>query len=130
MRLKLEMIRYATSHSIHAAAKKYNVDRSSIRQWRKNEDKLAEMINEKQGSSKRLHLDGAGRHVTNANIEENLLEWIFVRRSMGIRVSRKFIMIKATKLQKRETKPSCGETVIQHGLAYQVHGKERTNCSQ
>ena len=30
---KLEVIRYAASNSNHAAAKKYKVDRNSIRKW-------------------------------------------------------------------------------------------------
>ena len=52
------------------------------------------MKNEKPGGSKRLRLDDAGRYVTNANIEENLLEWIFKQCSNDIRVSRKLIIIK------------------------------------
>ena len=32
-------------------------------------------------------------------LEENLLEWIFYRRSKGLRVSRKLVKLKATKLQ-------------------------------
>ena len=33
--------------------------------------------------------------MTDDEIEENLLEWIFDRRGKGLRVSRKLIMIKA-----------------------------------
>ena len=98
---KLEVIRYAASHSIHAAAKKYRVDRNSIRQWRKKEEKMAELKDVTPGGSKQQRLDGAGRHITNENIEENLLAWIFERRNNGIRVSRKLLMIKATKLRDR-----------------------------
>ena len=54
----------------------------------------------KKSSSGKERLDGGGRHITLVKLEENLLEWIFDRRSKRLRVSRKLVKLKATKLQK------------------------------
>ena len=37
---KLEVLTYASQHSIHAASKKFGVSRPSIREWKKMEGKL------------------------------------------------------------------------------------------
>ena len=42
--------------------------------------------------------------MTDEEIEENLLEWIFDRWDKGLRVSRKLFMIKAKKFQKEKQK--------------------------
>lgn len=55
-------------------------------------------------SAKRQQLDGGGRNLTSEKIEQNLLEWIFDRRSKGLRVSRKIIMAKAAKFQEEKEK--------------------------
>ena len=101
---KLEVIRYAETNSNHAASKKYIIDRNSIRDWRRKRDKIEELKVERSGGAKRQRLDGGGRHLTSEEKEENLLEWIFDRRSKGLRVSRKIIMIKAAKFQEERRK--------------------------
>ena len=95
--LKLEILRYAEANSIHAASKKYKVDRNSIRDWKGKKSNLEE--HKKSSSGIRKRLDGGGIHITLDKLEENLLEWIFDRRSKGLRVSRKLVKLKATKLQ-------------------------------
>ena len=47
----------------HAAAKKYKVDRNSIRDWRKKRDKIEELKVERSGGAKRQRLDGGERHL-------------------------------------------------------------------
>lgn len=84
--------------------KKIKIDRNSIRDWRKKRDKIEELKVERSGGAKRQRLDGGGRHLTSEEKEENLLEWIFDRRSKGLRVSRKIIMVKAAKLQEEKEK--------------------------
>ena len=101
---KLEVIRYAETNSNHAASKKYIIDRNSIRDWRRKRDKIEELKVERSGGAKRQRLDGGGRHLTSEEKEENLLEWIFDRRSKGLRVSRKIIMVKAAKFQEEKEK--------------------------
>ena len=109
---KLEVIRYAETNSNHAAAKKYKIDRNSIRHWRKKRDKIEELKVERSGGAKRQRLDGGGRHLTSEEIEQNLLEWIFDRRSKGLRVSRKIIMVKAAKFQEEKEKEDLNITKV------------------
>lgn len=70
---KLEVICYAETNSNHAAAKKYKIDRNSIRDWRKKRDKIEELKVERSGGAKQQRLDGGGRHLTSEEIEQNLL---------------------------------------------------------
>ena len=51
------------------------------------------------GGAKRARLDGTSQKLTDAEIEEWVLEWIFDRRGKGLRVSKKMIMLKAKSLQ-------------------------------
>ena len=50
---KLEVIRYAETKTNHAAAKKYKIDRNSIRDWSKKQEELEELKSEKSGGAKR-----------------------------------------------------------------------------
>ena len=68
---KLEAVRFAVEcNSNHKAAKRFNVDRKRIREWRANQSKLD------SASCKRKRLDGAGRKPFDLDIEEVLLEWV------------------------------------------------------
>ena len=96
---KLEAVRFAVEcNSTHKAAKKFNVDRKRIREWRANQSKL------ESASCKRKRLDGAGRKPFDLDIEEVLLEWVHERRSNGFRVSRKMIRSKARFLHEEKCK--------------------------
>ncbi len=96
---KLEAVGFAVEcNSNHKAAKKFNVDRKRIREWRANQSKL------ESGSGKRKRLDGAGRKPFDLDIEEVLLEWVQARRSNGFRVSRKMIRNKARSLHEAKCK--------------------------
>ena len=87
---KLEAVRFAVEcSSNYQAAKKFNVDRKRIREWRANQSKL------ESASCKRKRLAGAGRKPFDLDIEEVLLEWVHERRSNGFRVSRKMTRSKA-----------------------------------
>eukprot|EP00794_Sanderia_malayensis_P014636 gene14636-16155_t len=91
---KLEVVEYAKVNSNQAAATKFNVDRTSVREWRKKERDLKGMLSSR-GTKGRKRLDGGGRKPLNESMEERLLEWIFQHRSKRLRVSRKLIMKKA-----------------------------------
>ena len=73
---------------------KYDVDRKRIREWSQKADVIAEN-NAKSGGSKRKRLDGGGRELTDTDLEDELVEWIYNRRENMLRVSRKLIMSKA-----------------------------------
>ena len=100
---KLEVIHYAETISNHSAAKKYKIDRNSIRDWTNKRDKIEELKVKMSGGAKQQRLDGGRRHLTSEGYPL-LLEWIFHRRSKGLPVSRKIIMVKAAKFQKEKEK--------------------------
>ena len=96
---KLEAVRFAVEcNSNYKAAKKFNVDRKRIREWRANQSKL------ESASCKRKRLDGPGRKPFDLDIEEVLLEWVHEQRSNGFCVSRKMIRSKARFLHEEKCK--------------------------
>ena len=87
---KLEIVEVAENRSITAAAQKYNVDRHSVRDWKKKKNELQE-LSSSVNIKKRIRLEGGGRKPLRKEMEETLLEWIIERRSKMLRVSRKII---------------------------------------
>jgi len=83
---KLEIVSFAEAHSISAAAKKFKVDRQNVRTWCGQKEELLE------ASSKRCHLVGAGRKITNETLEDLLAEKVRSLRLSGHRVSRSQIV--------------------------------------
>ena len=99
LEFKLEAERFAVEcNSNYKAAKKFNVDRKRIREWRANQSKL------ESASCKRKRFAGAGRKPFDLDIEEVLLEWVHERRSNGFRVSRKMIRSEARFLHEEKCK--------------------------
>ena len=86
---KPEAVRFAELNGNRAAESKYKVDRKSVREWRGKKQKFEELRKSTSAGVKRQRLDGGGRKVTDSELEEHLLEWIFDRRDKGLRVSRK-----------------------------------------
>ena len=70
----------------------------------KNAKRYEQLIKNTSSAAKRKKLDGGERHVTDDQIEENLLEWIFDRPGKGLCVSRKLIIFKSKKLQEEKQK--------------------------
>ena len=97
MELKREAIGYAENHSNHKAADKFNVAVKRIREWRQNKSKIFESTTK----PKNKRLEGGGRKPLDIQLENQLVEWVYDRRSKGLRVSRKLIMVKAKCLYER-----------------------------
>uniref|UniRef100_A0A183BS96 HTH CENPB-type domain-containing protein n=1 Tax=Globodera pallida TaxID=36090 RepID=A0A183BS96_GLOPA len=93
---KLEAIEWARRNSIHSAAKKFRVNRRTIQEWIKQEDKLKQQMYSGGGKLKRL--DGAGRPVQHLNIDNTLADWIKDMRQNKKPVTRSIIKNKATAL--------------------------------
>ena len=90
MEFKREAICYAENHSNRKAADKFKVAVKRIREWRQNKS----IIFESTTKPKNKRLKGGGRKVLDVQLENQLVEWIYDRRSKGLRVSRKQIMMK------------------------------------
>ena len=94
VKMKIEVVNYAEINGNRAAGRKYGVDEKRIRGWRKNKAKIAALVVLKN-SKTRMRLDGGGAKPLSTNLEERVMDWISVRRSSGLRVSRKLVMKKA-----------------------------------
>ena len=85
-------LKYAEKNSNHKAAEKFNVVKR-IRKWRQN--KLKVKVEPKTVKPKNKRLEGGGRKPPDLQFVNQLVEWIYDRRSNGLSVSRKLIMSKA-----------------------------------
>ncbi|KAF0739805.1 hypothetical protein Ae201684P_015142 [Aphanomyces euteiches] len=88
---KLEAIEYAKKFNNHQAAKKFKASRSTIQDWRRQEEDLHKLV-AKNRQAKRL--SGGGRPLTSVEHEEILFERILYERSLKLRVTRSMILIK------------------------------------
>ena len=94
LEFKVNAIRYAEMNGNASAGRKFNVDRKRIRDWRAKKEEIVELRGKAKGT-KRKRCIGGGRKPFSKRLEEIVLEWIYDRRSKGLRVSRKLIMKKA-----------------------------------
>ena len=90
----------------------YKVDRKSVREWRGKKQKCEELRKSTSAGVKRQRLDGGGRKVTDSELEEHLLEWIFDRKDKGFRVSRNLIQLKAREFNEENSAIDNGRTEI------------------
>ena len=89
MKFKLDVVTYAKEHSNHLAANRFKLASNRVREWRKQYEDI------NSTDSKKKKLPGGGRKLTDYDVEEGLILWIYERRSNALRVSRKMIMMKA-----------------------------------
>ncbi|VDO34134.1 unnamed protein product [Onchocerca flexuosa] len=66
---KLDIIDYAKIIGNRAAGREFNVAESSIREWRKNEQRLRSMF---ETTPERSRLDGGGRRPVSEDLEKSL----------------------------------------------------------
>ena len=107
MEFKRNAISFAEKHSNNAAAKKFCVDRKRIREWKQNKSGLFDSV--VKASSKMLE---GGVKPVDVQLENQLVEWIYGRRSNGLRVSRKFIIVKAKSLHDESSDADESETFV------------------
>lgn len=91
---KLEAIDWARKNSVNSAAKKFRIDRKSVREWMKQEKKLIQQVSTPAGGT-RKRLDGCGRAVSYPQIDIALAGWIREMRANKNPVSRRIIRDKA-----------------------------------
>ena len=87
---KLEAIGCSKSNSNSSASKEFNVDKKSIREWRKSKDKFLSLRKKHRGA-KSKRLNGAGCKPIDQQMKVPV-EWIYNWREKGLRVSQKFII--------------------------------------
>ena len=89
---KLNVVKYAAQHGNREAARRFGVGESSVRDWKKQQDKLSDLPSKKQ------RLPGGGRKPLDQEMEAWLKEWIEEQRSRHLRVTRSAIQKKATEI--------------------------------
>ena len=103
---------YASQNSIHMAADKYGVERKSIRNWKKQSPEFIKMSDKSIKST--LH---HGRKAETDEVENEIVGWILINRSLGISVSSWELIIKACSLNNtlkfiKKTLKTCKNGVI------------------
>ena len=89
MEFKKQVVVYAEANSNRSAASHFDVEPKRVREWKKDFEKI------KSSKSNRQRLDGGGRKCIDEDLEEDLVHWIYEKRSKMLHVSRKMIMWKA-----------------------------------
>ena len=89
MEFKKQIVVCAEANSNKSAASHFDVEPKRVREWKKDFEKI------KSTKSNRQRLDGGGRKCIDKDLEEDLVHWIYEKRSKTLHVSRKMIMWKA-----------------------------------
>ena len=91
-KFKLGVITFAEVHGNREASRRFGVGESSVRDWRKQKEKLALV------PAKSQRLPGGRRKAHAPDMEEELIAWIDSQRSGHLRVTRSSIQRKALEL--------------------------------
>ena len=83
MELKKQVVVYAEANSNRSAASHFDVESKRVREWKKDFEKI------KSTKLNRQRLDGGGRKYIDEDLEEDILHWIYEKRSKMLHVSRK-----------------------------------------
>ncbi|CAF1134857.1 unnamed protein product [Brachionus calyciflorus] len=92
---KISAIRYTEKNDISKAAKKFKVDRKTIRNWVKSKPQLLEQVQKK--NKFRIHKVDTAQF---SELETELYEWILEKRRNGVCINKKMITTKALILNK------------------------------
>ena len=87
---KNKIVNYALQNSIHMAADKYGVETKTIRNWKKQLPELLKMSYKCIKSTPHY-----GRKAETDEVENEIVDWILINRSLGTSVSSWEIIIKA-----------------------------------
>ena len=100
---KLAALDFLKFHNVSEAARKFNVDRKRIREWREQEKKLREE-DKVCVQKKRKRLSGGGRKPRCEELERKLQAWICSRREERLPVSRTMIQRQAMEIFQQDGK--------------------------
>ena len=124
---KLQVISYAEEHGHRAAGRKFDVDESNVRKWRRNKEDIKKMPSIKKARR--------GKKAQHPELEKTLLEWVEEKRLGGIAINTVHLRLQAKliakkmKLNQSEFKASRGwasNFMSRHNLSV----RRRTHISQ
>ena len=93
MEFKKQVVVCAEANSNRSAVSHFDVEPKRVREWKKDFEKF------KSAKPNRQCLDGGGRKCIDENLEEDLVHWIYEKRSKMLHVSRKMIMWLPSKIR-------------------------------
>lgn len=93
---KMEAIENAKKKKNSCASRKFGIDVRRICKWRNQKNEIWKMVEETLKGKARQKLEGGGRKAYDEELEEIMLDWVFIRGANGLRVLRKLIRYKAT----------------------------------
>ena len=140
---KLKVVSESRNGNFSEIARKYSINRSCIRYWKKDEKKLCGIFNSKtkrcaseinatHNSVTKFRLGGGGKKALDQGMENLLFEWIRIRRLHGFRITRSIIQKKAKELSKIEDfKASdgwCTNFMHRFGIAYRTKTQQLEVC--
>uniref|UniRef100_A0A915DXR4 HTH CENPB-type domain-containing protein n=1 Tax=Ditylenchus dipsaci TaxID=166011 RepID=A0A915DXR4_9BILA len=102
IKTKLEVVDYAKEYSKNAASRKFNISRSIVQSWVKQEKELQEYHDSSPGTSAKQRLQGAGRHLCFAELDKELANWLQEQQAKDIQISRKILKQQAEKIFVRQ----------------------------
>ena len=85
MEFKKQVVIYTEANSNRSAASHFDVELKRVREWKKDFEKIKSAKPNRQG------LDGGGRKCIHENLEEDLVHWVYEKRSKMLHISRKMI---------------------------------------
>ena len=90
MQFKQDVVRYANENSNRSAATRFKVDVKIVREWKKQTEKMTANDPKKQkmtaNDPKKQKLAGGRKKLTDIDLEESVLAWIYDRCSNALRV--------------------------------------------
>ena len=86
MEFKNQVVVYAEKNDNRPVASLFDVEPKRVREWKKDFEKI------KSTKPNRQRFDGGGRKCIDENLEQDLVHWIYEKRSKMLRVSRKMVM--------------------------------------
>ena len=132
---KKEIVVYPEVNSNRSAASHFDVGPKRVREWKKGIEKIKPTKPNKQ------RLDGGAKKCIDKNLEEDLLHWIYEKRSKILHVGRKMIMWKTKSIfneknDDRTIKDSfvaglgwCEKIMRRYGFSLRTENKNY-NCSE
>ena len=83
MEFKTQVVVYVEVNSNRSAALHFDMKPKRVREWKKDFEKI------KSTKPNRQRLDGDGRNCIDENLEEDLVHWIYEKRSKMLHASKK-----------------------------------------
>ncbi|VDN07209.1 unnamed protein product [Thelazia callipaeda] len=125
---KLDIIDYAKVIGNRAAGREFNVAESSIREWRKNEQRLRSMF---ETTPERSRLDGGGRRPVSEDLEKGLLQYVASKNDSNTSLTWHDIKEKANSLWKEicDQNPGCTDRGFTANMGWVARFVRRNNIT-